>query len=158
MSKKLSYETLKERSLRIRQTDIRIRAIKEILDTCPEISAAYLFGSAATGQPVVNDLDILVLLGRDIDGNEAYSKIVYKLSQKLKVSEDCIDLVLFDLDEVDPMILAKGVNQGVLLKNEEPDYLGDMIDQLSRFFLTNEVLIRQGRQLRKERVEKIDGH
>ncbi|MBC2696218.1 MAG: hypothetical protein HF982_13275 [Desulfobacteraceae bacterium] len=37
-----------------------------------EVAAAYLFGSAVINAPVVNDLDILLLVYPDIDKNIAY--------------------------------------------------------------------------------------
>ncbi len=144
---------MKKQTLRVRNTKINITSLKEALNKSPEVSAAYLFGSAASGQRRVNDLDILVLLHRKVDTHEAYIKLTYKLSQIMKISEDCIDLLFFDLEETDPTVLTRGVNRGILLKNDDPDYLSNTIDTVSRYLLSNEAMMLRGRHLRKERME-----
>ncbi|MBT3224789.1 MAG: nucleotidyltransferase domain-containing protein [Deltaproteobacteria bacterium] len=120
-----------------------LMALKRCLDKKPEVVAAYLFGSAATEESVVNDVDLLVLLRPDIDKYEAYFDIVSNLAKTLGISEDRIDLLLFDLGEADPIILYNAINRGVLLKNSDSNILGDMIDALSGYFLENEPIIMQ---------------
>ncbi len=130
-----------------------LMALKRCLDKKPEVVAAYLFGSAATEESVVNDVDILVLLRPDIDKYEAYFDIVSNLAKTLGISEDRIDLLFFDLGEADPIILYNAINRGVLLKNSDSNILGDMIDALSGYFLENEPIIMQAKQLKKDRME-----
>ena len=67
------------------------------------------------------------------------------------------DLLFFDLEEVDPMVLSRALNEGILLKNEDPDLLSDRIDALSGFFLENEAMIRRAKELRRERLERLSG-
>ncbi len=123
------------------------------LEGCSEVSAAYLFGSAASGEAVVNDLDILVLLHQEIDKDEAYIDLIYTLSKSLKIPEACVDLLFFDSNEADPSILTRAVNRGILLINRDPEYLSNMIDNISRYLLENETMIIRARRLRQERME-----
>jgi len=44
-----------------------ISKIKNYLAENPDIVAAYLFGSAVSGEQIVNDLDILVLLDQKVN-------------------------------------------------------------------------------------------
>ena len=66
---------MKNQKIKIKNTSVKIADLKTILERCPEVSAAYLFGSAASGDKVVNDLDILVLLHQDIDIMRSYQSI-----------------------------------------------------------------------------------
>ena len=51
---------MKNQMVKIKNTLLKIADLKTILERCHEVSAAFLFGSAASGEDVVNDLDILV--------------------------------------------------------------------------------------------------
>ena len=102
---------------------------------------------------MVNDLDILVLLKQDIDKDEAFMNLTYNLSKSLKIPEACVDLLFFDLEEADPSILTRAVDQGILLLNRDPEYLSDIIDSLSRYMLDNETMMIRARRLRQERME-----
>ena len=102
---------------------------------------------------MVNDLDILVLLHQEIDKDEAYINLIYNLSKSLKIPESCVDLLFFDSNEADPSILTRAVNQGILLINHDPEYLSNMIDNVSRDLLENEAMIIRARRLRRERTE-----
>ncbi|MDZ7696912.1 MAG: nucleotidyltransferase domain-containing protein [Deltaproteobacteria bacterium] len=128
-----------------------------ILEKClanrSEVVAAYLFGSAAKGGSGARDLDILVLLRPDVDASRIYFELAASLSDTLGIQEDKIDLLFFNMDEADPMVLYEAVSTGILLKNIDPDMLGDSIDALSRYFLENDVIIERAAQLRNERLE-----
>ena len=139
--------------LKIKNTSVKIADLKTILERCPEVSAAYLFGSAASGEYVANDLDILVLLHQNTDKNEAYFNLTSNLSKSLKIPETAVDLLFFDLEEADLSILTRAVNHGIMLINHDPEYLSNMIDNLSRYLLQNETMIIRARRLRQERME-----
>jgi predicted nucleotidyltransferase len=124
-----------------------------VLEKCTDVSAAYLFGSAAQDEHIVNDLDILILLHKYSNKNEAYINITYRLSKVLSISENHIDLLFFDLQEADPAVITNAVNKGILLKNDEPEYLSDTIDNFSRHLLENESMMIRGKRLRQERLE-----
>ena len=51
---------------------LNLPALKECLDAKPEVVAAYVFGSAAKGEAVVNDVDILILLRQNVDRYDVY--------------------------------------------------------------------------------------
>ncbi|MEA3416777.1 MAG: nucleotidyltransferase domain-containing protein [Thermodesulfobacteriota bacterium] len=127
--------------------------LKQSLRNSPEVATAYLFGSAVINAPVVNDLDILVLVYPDIDKNIAYFDLVSRISEALTLPEEKIDILFFDLQEADPDILCKAVNNGVLLKNESPELLGESIENLSFYLIQNEFIIARARQLRHEQVD-----
>ena len=75
------------------------------------------------------------------------------LHRSLKIPEAYIDLLFFDLEEADLSILTRAVNQGILLINQDPEYLSNMIDNISRYLLENETMIIRARRLRQERME-----
>ena len=131
--------------------------LKQSLRNSPEVAAAYLFGSAATNAPVVNDLDILLLVYPDIDKNTAYFDLVCRTSEALALPEDKIDILFFDLQEADAEILYEAVNQGVLLKNESPELLGESIEKLSLYLMQNAFIITRAKQLRHEQLEVFCG-
>lgn len=105
-----------------------LTALKKCLDEQPEVAAAYLFGSAAQGASVSNDVDVLVLLRPDTDKNEAYFDLTLRLAEALGISEQRLDLLFLDLEEAEPAVLCRGVNEGILLKNADPGFLGDRIE------------------------------
>jgi len=131
--------------------------LKQSLRNSPEVAAAYLFGSAATNAPVVNDLDILLLVYPHIDKNTAYFDLVCRISEALALPEGKIDILFFDLEEADPDILYEAVNNGVLLKNESPELLGESIEKLSFYLTQNEFIITRAKQLRHEQLEVFCG-
>jgi predicted nucleotidyltransferase len=131
--------------------------LKQTLRNSPEVAAAYLFGSAATNAPVVNDLDILLLVYPHIDKNTAYFDLVCRISEALALPEGKIDILFFDLQEADPDILYEAVNNGVLLKNESPELLGESIEKLSLYLIQNEFIITRAKQLRHEQLEVFCG-
>lgn len=103
--------------------------LKQSLRNSPEAAAAYLFGSAAMTAPVVNALDILLLVYPDVDKNIAYFDLVSRISEAVALPEEKIDILFFDLQEADPDILYEAFNNGVLLKNESPELLGESIEK-----------------------------
>ena len=139
--------------IKVKNTQTNLADIIATIKQCSEVSAAYLFGSAARADGMVNDLDILVLLNRNVDKHKAYINIIYKLSQALNISEDCIDVLFFDTEEADPSVLTRAVNKGILLKDDDPEYLSDTIDSVSRYLMDNEVMMIRGKRLRQERLE-----
>lgn len=144
---------MKNKILRINKKPVNLANLKMILEECSEVSAAYLFGSAAEGKGEVNDLDILVLLHRNFDKNEAYINLIHKLSRTINLPEYRIDLLFFDIEEVDSTVLTRAVNKGTLLKNDDQEYLSRTIDNVSRYLLENEVMRIRGKRLRQERLE-----
>ncbi len=151
--KQMVKRKIKNRKIKTKNTSVKIADLKTILERCTEVSAAYLFGSAGSGDKVVNDLDILVLLKKKTDKNEAYINLTCSLTQSLGVPEACVDLLFFDLEEADPTVLTQAVNRGILLVNDDPEYLSNMIDNISRYLLENETMIIRARRLRQERME-----
>jgi predicted nucleotidyltransferase len=88
---------MKNQKLKVKDTQILFSDLKRVLKKCTDISAAYLFGSAARDE--------------------------------------------------------HAVNKGILLKNDEPEYLSDTIDNFSRHLLENELMMIRGKRLRQERLE-----
>ncbi len=134
-----------------------ISKIKNYLAENPAIVAAYLFGSAVSGERVVNDLDILVLLEQKANKHNIQLELVSNLSRLTGLKADKIDVVIFDQEEVDPDILQKAINHGMLLKNIDQRVLSDRIDDLSQYYLKNEPMIRRAKRLEKERLEAFCG-
>jgi len=144
---------MKNRAIKIKDRLVNTKDLQIAIESCIEISAAYLFGSAAGGGGVVNDLDILVLLHQNVDKDEAYINLTHNLSISLKIPESCVDLLFFDLEEADFSILTRAINRGILIVNHDPEYLSNMIDRFSRYLLENEAMIIRARRLRQERTE-----
>lgn len=130
-----------------------IQLIKKCVAKIPEVVAAYLFGSAAGMEQAVNDLDVLVLLSKGAKKLETQLTLMNELSNVTGFGHDRIDIIVFDLKEVEPSILRKAINNGILLKNDAPGFLSDMIEELSDYFLKNEPMIVRAKRLRKERLE-----
>lgn len=127
--------------------------LKQILQDSPEVAASYLFGSASRNEPVVNDLDLLILLYPHAEIHVAYFELTYRIAQALNTDTDKVDILFFDLKLADPEILYQAVNHGILLKDESPELLTDKIEELSCYFLENEFLIRERKRLERELVE-----
>ena len=144
---------MKKQIIQLKDTVVDIALLKESLEKFTVVSAAYLFGSAASGEKVVNDLDILILLYKTVDKNEAYIDLTFNLSRLLNIPESCVDLLFLNVEDADPDVLTKAVNHGILLKNEDPDYLGNTIDAISRYLLENEAMAIRAGRLRQERLE-----
>ena len=134
---------------------VNIRKLKNLIQAMPEIAAAYLFGSAAEEDSVANDLDLLVLTFPGINQDQAYFEILYRLTQELSLSEEQIDLVFFELDVVDPHVLHSAINNGIIIKNQNPELLSERIDQLSLYFLINESYIQRAKALLEEQLEEF---
>ena len=66
-----------------------------------------------------------------------------------------IDLLFFDYLEADIAVLTRAVNEGILIKNDDPEYLSDMIDTFSRYLMENEAMMIRGLRLRQERLEEF---
>jgi predicted nucleotidyltransferase len=146
-------DKMKNIELKVKNAIVTLKDLKIALEGCPEVSAAYLFGSAASGEVLANDLDILVLLHQETDKDDAYINLIYNLSKSLKIPESYVDLLFFDSNEADPSILTQAVNRGILLVNHDPEYLSNMIDIVSRDLLENEAMITRAQRLRRERTE-----
>ena len=127
--------------------------IKNCIIEIPDVVAAYLFGSSAGAEQAVNDLDILVFLNEEAKRLETQFVLMDRLSKVTGFKPDRIDIVVFDLDEVEPVILLKAINQGILLINKDPDFLSGRIEELSAYFLKNEPMIYRAELLKKERTE-----
>jgi len=119
----------------------------------PEVAAAYIFGSAVSEDPIVNDLDILVLPYRGVDRNTTYFELYDRISKSQNAYENQIDILFFDLDEADPEVLYDAVNKGILIKNASPDLLVEKIEALNRYFIVNEFILKQAELLKQERLE-----
>jgi len=135
--------------------DYNLDKLKKGLTDAPEVAAAYLFGSAAKNEPVVNDLDILILLYPDINSYDAYLELSYRIGQSQNINADKVDVIFFDVAMIDPEVLYEAVNHGILLKNNSPELLTDKIEELSMYFLENEFLLREAKRLRHERIEEF---
>lgn len=133
-----------------------INSLKKVLKNFDKVAAAYLFGSAAENETIVNDLDILVLLYPGADRNPAWFYL-YESVKKALPKAPKPDILFFDLQTADPEVLYEAVNKGILLKNESPDLLTTSIEQLSGYFLENEFMIQRAAQLRKEALEEFYG-
>ena len=124
----------------------------------PEIAACYLFGSAANNEPVVNDIDLLILPYPETDAEKVLWTAIEKISDALNLPADMLDILLFDLTTADPRVLYAAVTNGILLKNASPDLLGDRIESISLYFLENEPVIRRAERLNREMIKEICGN
>jgi predicted nucleotidyltransferase len=134
-----------------------LEKVTKCLEDRPEVTAAYLFGSAAENCAVQNDVDIMVLLREGVDRFEAYLNLKLILARATGLAEEKIDLLFFDLNEASPHVVFQAVNKGVLIKNADPDELSDRIDGLSRYLLENEPVFRRAGRLRKNQLEAFIG-
>jgi len=136
---------------------INLNHLKKTLLSCNEIEAAYLFGSAARREPVVNDLDLLILADSNANVHHLYFNLVQKIANDHNMPEAQIDILFFDIHLADPYILDKAVNTGILLCNKNEKLLTDRIEELSCFFLENEFLLNESIRLKREQREVFCG-
>jgi predicted nucleotidyltransferase len=123
-----------------------------VLEKRDEVLAAYLFGSAAEAEPVVNDIDILILLSES-DTNSIHfllSELDVRIAEHLGLSTDVIDLIPFDLRLVEPNVLYEALRTGILLKCSDEEALTDAIEDLSHYFLENEGMLYRQKILMRE--------
>lgn len=117
-----------------------------------EVIAAYLFGSAANDEAVVNDVDVLVLL-RERNLMEILGILgilEMDLAVCLGLRTEQIDLIPFDLNLVSPWVLCDAVNTGLLIKCDDEVFLTDAMENLSQYFLANEEVLARSEALRRE--------
>lgn len=134
-------------------TEYDLDALGQVLLASPEVAAAYVFGSAVSEAPVVNDLDILVLPYPGMDRNTIYFELYDRVAKSQNAYGNQIDILFFDLDEADPEVLFEAVNKGTLIKNASPDLLVEKIEALTRYFVVNEFILKQAELLDQERLE-----
>ena len=132
-----------------------IEKLKTTLNEIPAITAAYIFGSTVDGSKITNDIDIIVLTLIPSEFQQHYLEFISKIADALNVKPDKIDLLAFDLNLADPEIIYRAIDEGIMLKNTNPDFLSDKIESLSRFFLENEYLLKENKRYRKERLEEF---
>jgi len=135
-----------------------IEGIKGSLAAVPEIAAGYLFGSTARQEAVVNDLDLLIIVGPGSDAERAIWELTRQISESLGVDADRVDILLFDLRQADPKLLYRAVTEGILFKNELPDLLTDKIEALSRYLVEHEYLINEAKRLWIELIEEFSAN
>ncbi|MDY6972101.1 MAG: hypothetical protein SV775_07210 [Thermodesulfobacteriota bacterium] len=104
-------------------------------------------------EPVVNGLDILILLYPGINKDAVYFDLICGITQAMGLAEEHVDVPFFDLKEVHPEIFYEAVNQGILLKNGSPQFLGDRIEAFLQFLVENEFLMRHEKELDREIME-----
>ena len=131
-----------------------IAAVKQEMAENDNVAAAYIFGSIL--EPgIFNDVDIMILPEKNAL-NDIF--IVYEISanlaEKLNISSDFIDMILLDLEKIDPLVLGEALKTGRLIKNKNPDYLSDKLDEVSSFFLMNEAVLSRRQKLLREQIEK----
>jgi len=124
--------------------------LKQYFSKRNDVVTVYLFGSLAKGEPVANDVDILILPRRGADQAEAVIRAVVDLSAILSLLEGKLDIILFSPKEVDLEILYSAVNEGELLVNKDPDFLGNMLEELSHQMIESEPFRDREKQYRLE--------
>jgi predicted nucleotidyltransferase len=130
-----------------------LETFRIVLEKNNDVLAAFLFGSVAAEGPVRNDVDILVLLRDDVDHFEVYTQLKRSLAEASGLPEGKIDLLFLDLHEANPHVLIKAVNNGILIKNSNPDLLCQRIEDISMYFLENEPVLQRAEILRREGLE-----
>jgi len=155
--KKLHLESHLQLKVSDTWISIHLNHLKKTLLSCNDIEAAYLFGSAARREPVVNDLDLLILAASNENVHHLYFNLVQKIANNHNIPEAQIDILFFDIKFSDPYILDKAVNTGILLCNKNEKLLTDRIEELSCFFLQNEFLLNESIRLKREQREVFCG-
>jgi len=117
------------------------------------VAAAYIFGSILESE-IFNDVDILILPEKNALNHIFLTyKISANLSEKLNISSDFIDAILLDLEKTDPLVLGEALKTGRLIKNQNPDYLSDKLEEISSFFLINEAVLYRRQVLLREQLD-----
>ena len=106
--------------------NINVDHLKETLLSCNEIEAAYLFGSAARREPVVNDIDLLILADSNENTHHLYFNLLHRIANDHNIPESQIDILFFDIYLADPYILDRAINTGILLCNRNEKLLTEL--------------------------------
>ena len=131
-----------------------IAAVEQEMAENDNVAAAYIFGSIIESG-IFNDIDILILPEKSALNHIFLTyKISANLAEKLSISSDFIDAILLDLEKTDPLILGEALKTGRLIKNQNPDYLSDKLEEVSSFFLINEAVLYRRQVLLREQLEK----
>lgn len=121
-----------------------------VLDRDPAVRWAYLFGSAARGEPF-RDLDVGVVLDPALaPGARRFGALANALAQA--VAPVPVDLV--DLQGAAPALRGPAVQQGRLLVDRDPARRKDWEVETQRVWLDLEPWLRRGEQLRLEALRE----
>ena len=84
----------------------KIQFISQSIRHRNDVAAAYLFGSFAK-EPVYNDIDILILYDKQYSHQYSDFEITQLIAEALGISAEKIDLLPFDLNKVNPLVLEQ---------------------------------------------------
>lgn len=117
---------------RVDHTLIREQVINALRD-CPEISAAYLYGSALELCRPDSDIDIGLIVGpQSLDFRESQ-----RLEGKISLKLEAIQKHSFDLNIIDPdntIFAFRVIKEGLPLFIRDRDKLGDFMEKVSRAY------------------------
>ena len=129
-------------------------SLREALEREPAVRWAYLFGSAARGEPF-RDLDVAVMLATDARGAVALGRVAGRIEEAAAgVRVDVIDLAT-----AAPAIGGRVVREGRVLVDREPAARRTWALQANQLALDIEPWLAEGRRLRHAalRRSELDG-
>jgi predicted nucleotidyltransferase len=92
----------------------RVRGLTDVLASAPEVRWAYLFGSAARGEPSA-DLDIAIMLSDAARGATALGRI----AAQLEAAARDVPVDVIDLKSASPALAGRIAREGRLLVDRE---------------------------------------
>ncbi len=103
------------------QNGPQINQIKNFLSKREEVIAAYLFGSLARGDAnKLSDIDIAVIVDKNICPNHAYGYDAFLLSRLMSIANNNIDLVI--LNDAPIGLKFRVIRDGKILVDKKPKY------------------------------------
>lgn len=139
--------------LRHAELGLAAERLREALNRNPSIHWAYLFGSAARGEPF-RDLDIgIVLKDTEARGAVRFGALIAALESA--VPEFPLDVV--ELTSASPALRAAAVQQGRLLVDSDPDARKEWETRVALTWLDLAPWIARGQALRLESLRRKAG-
>ncbi|MGQ9558016.1 MAG: nucleotidyltransferase domain-containing protein [Desulfurispora sp.] len=118
------------------KTDLPVVAeqVSRVLVDFPQVAAAYIFGSALELSRPDSDIDLGLVLQKDIAPD---SQSAFLLEGQIAARLEPVDGRVFDINFIDPArpILAVRIfHQGRLIYCQDRDRLSDVMEQASRLY------------------------
>ncbi len=142
--------------MRVFVRDDIVEKLADVLSKQREVVLAYLIGSIAETGISYHDIDIAVLLEKNV-GDEfgLLEEIRYKICKTLRINEDCVDVV--PLDRVDASFMYRILTRGVKLIGEdrvEKEFVKKLNATLPEATLLSRLSLKEW--LKKENPREID--
>lgn len=129
------------------------RRLRDALATDPAVRWAYLFGSAARGEPF-RDLDVAVMLAPEARGAVGLGRVVARIEE----AAGGVRVDVVDLESAAPALAGRIVREGRVLVDHDAGARWSWAIQANRIALDIEPWLAEGQRLRNAVVRRDGSH